>query len=82
VLHIAALHEVGSNNPDGVEIKKKKDANGIPLDGIAFHPYYNGQGFVRRRLLPHHLRRSSFSSSRRWAAGFWKMIILYPRTTW
>src|SRR5664279_5216421 len=40
VLHIAALHEVGSNNPDDVEIKKKKDANGIPLDGIRFHPYY------------------------------------------
>ncbi len=40
ILHILALHEVGSNNPDGIEIKKKKDANGIPLDGIAFHPYY------------------------------------------
>jgi len=40
VLHIFALHEVGSNNPDGVEIKKKKDARGIPLDGIPFHPYY------------------------------------------
>ena len=40
VLHIFALHEVGSNNPDGVEIKKKKDARGMPLDGIAFHPYY------------------------------------------
>src|SRR5579885_744661 len=41
VLHIAALHEVGSNNPDGVEIKKKKDpVTHIPLDGIAFHPYY------------------------------------------
>jgi ubiquinol-cytochrome c reductase cytochrome b subunit len=38
--HIVALHEVGSNNPDGVEIKEKKDANGIPLDGIPFHPYY------------------------------------------
>ena len=38
--HIMALHEVGSNNPDGVEIKAKKDANGIPLDGIPFHPYY------------------------------------------
>ncbi|NJA89643.1 cytochrome bc complex cytochrome b subunit [Rhodocyclus tenuis] len=38
--HILALHEVGSNNPDGIEIKKKKDANGIPLDGIPFHPYY------------------------------------------
>jgi ubiquinol-cytochrome c reductase cytochrome b subunit len=38
--HIIALHEVGSNNPDGVEIKKYKDANGKPLDGIPFHPYY------------------------------------------
>ncbi|MBT9526510.1 MAG: cytochrome bc complex cytochrome b subunit, partial [Rhizobacter sp.] len=40
VAHIIALHEVGSNNPDGVEIKAKKDAKGIPLDGIPFHPYY------------------------------------------
>ncbi len=40
VVHITALHEVGSNNPDGVDIKKDKDANGIPLDGIPFHPYY------------------------------------------
>ncbi len=41
VLHLVALHEVGSNNPDGVEIKKHKDPNtGIPLDGIPFHPYY------------------------------------------
>ncbi len=40
VAHIIALHEVGSNNPDGVEIKEKKDAKGIPLDGIPFHPYY------------------------------------------
>ncbi|MBK7145956.1 MAG: cytochrome bc complex cytochrome b subunit [Xanthomonadales bacterium] len=40
-LHLMALHEVGSNNPDGVDIKKVKDkATGIPLDGIAFHPYY------------------------------------------
>jgi ubiquinol-cytochrome c reductase cytochrome b subunit len=38
--HIIALHEVGSNNPDGVEIKAKKDAEGRPLDGIPFHPYY------------------------------------------
>jgi len=38
--HIVALHEVGSNNPDGIEIKAKKDAKGIPLDGIPFHPYY------------------------------------------
>ena len=40
VAHIQALHEVGSNNPDGVEIKKKKDSSGIPMDGIPFHPYY------------------------------------------
>ena len=40
VAHIIALHEVGSNNPDGVEIKAKKDASGKPLDGIAFHPFY------------------------------------------
>ena len=40
-LHIVALHAVGSNNPDGIEIKKYKDPNtGIPLDGIPFHPYY------------------------------------------
>ena len=38
--HIIALHEVGSNNPDGVEIKASKGANGHPLDGIPFHPYY------------------------------------------
>ena len=41
VLHLLALHEVGSNNPDGVDIKKHKDENGIPLDGVAFHPYYS-----------------------------------------
>ncbi len=40
VAHIIALHEVGSNNPDGIEIKAKKGADGIPLDGIPFHPYY------------------------------------------
>jgi len=39
-VHIVALHKVGSNNPDGVEIKKKKGPDGIPLDGIPFHPYY------------------------------------------
>ena len=44
--HIIALHEVGSNNPDGVEIKKKRDANGIPLDGIPFHPYYTAKDIV------------------------------------
>jgi ubiquinol-cytochrome c reductase cytochrome b subunit len=46
VAHIIALHEVGSNNPDGVDIKKKKDENGIPLDGIPFHPYYSVKDIV------------------------------------
>ncbi len=43
VAHLLALHDVGSNNPDGIEIKgpnAPKDANGHPLDGIPFHPYY------------------------------------------
>src|SRR3546814_20542708 len=41
VAHIIALHEVGSNNPDGVEIKQgPKDKHGRPVDGIPFHPYY------------------------------------------
>ncbi len=39
-LHIVALHAVGSNNPDGIEIKKNKDKDGIPKDGIPFHPYF------------------------------------------
>ena len=47
VVHLMALHEVGSNNPDGVDIKKKKDPQtGIPLDGIAFHPYYTVKDMV------------------------------------
>jgi len=40
-LHLVALHAVGSNNPDGIEIKKNKDKDGIPKDGIPFHPYYS-----------------------------------------
>jgi ubiquinol-cytochrome c reductase cytochrome b subunit len=44
--HILALHEVGSNNPDGVEIKKKKGPDGHPLDGIPFHPYYSVKDIV------------------------------------
>src|SRR5574341_1547187 len=46
VAHIIALHEVGSNNPDGVEIKAKKNAQGRPLDGIPFHPYYTVKDMV------------------------------------
>lgn len=39
-MHIIALHEVGSNNPDGIEIKENKGPDGHPVDGIPFHPYY------------------------------------------
>jgi ubiquinol-cytochrome c reductase cytochrome b subunit len=47
VAHLLALHDVGSNNPDGVEIKARKDPKtGIPLDGIAFHPYYTVHDLV------------------------------------
>jgi ubiquinol-cytochrome c reductase cytochrome b subunit len=46
VVHILALHETGSLNPDGVEIKERKGPDGIPLDGIAFHPYYTAKDLV------------------------------------
>jgi len=45
-IHIVALHKVGSNNPDGIEIKGNKDENGIPRDGIPFHPYYTVKDIV------------------------------------
>ena len=45
-VHIVALHEVGSNNPDGVEIKDQKGPDGIPLDGVAFHPYHTSKDLV------------------------------------
>ena len=45
-VHIVALHHVGSNNPDGIEIKEHKGADGIPLDGIAFHPYHTSKDLV------------------------------------
>ena len=47
VAHLIALHEVGSNNPDGVDIKKYKDpVTHVPLDGIGFHPYYTVKDIV------------------------------------
>src|SRR5690606_18368372 len=46
VLHLLALHEVGSNNPDGVDIKKVVDENGKPLDGVPFHPFYTVHDMV------------------------------------
>ena len=44
-VHIVALHHVGSNNPDGIEIKANKDPSGKPVDGIPFHPYYTVHDF-------------------------------------
>ena len=46
VLHIVALHHVGSNNPDGIDIKKTTNEDGKPLDGIPFHPYYTVKDIV------------------------------------
>jgi ubiquinol-cytochrome c reductase cytochrome b subunit len=46
VMHIMALHQTGSLNPDGIEIKEHKDSRGIPLDGVAFHPYYTAKDLV------------------------------------
>jgi ubiquinol-cytochrome c reductase cytochrome b subunit len=46
VVHILALHTTGSLNPDGIEIKERKDANGVPLDGVAFHPYHTSKDLV------------------------------------
>lgn len=46
LLHVLALHEVGSNNPDGIEIKDKVGPDGVPLDGIPFHPYYTVKDIV------------------------------------
>jgi ubiquinol-cytochrome c reductase cytochrome b subunit len=46
IAHLMALHEVGSNNPDGIEIKKHKGPDGHPLDGIPFHPYYTVKDLV------------------------------------
>ncbi len=45
-VHLVALHHVGSNNPDGIDIKKLKDKNGVPLDGVPFHPYYTVHDMV------------------------------------
>jgi ubiquinol-cytochrome c reductase cytochrome b subunit len=46
LLHLVALRQTGSNNPDGIEIKEKLGADGKPLDGIPFHPYYTVKDFV------------------------------------
>jgi ubiquinol-cytochrome c reductase cytochrome b subunit len=46
MLHLVALHQSGSNNPDGIEIKEKVGPDGKPLDGIPFHPYYTVKDLV------------------------------------
>jgi ubiquinol-cytochrome c reductase cytochrome b subunit len=45
-VHIVALHHVGSNNPDGIEIKEHKGPDGIPLDGVPFHPHHTSKDLV------------------------------------
>src|SRR3990167_7591537 len=45
-LHVVSLRQVGSNNPEGIEIKKHLNKQGNPLDGIPFHPYYTSKDFV------------------------------------
>ena len=45
-VHIVALHEVGSNNPDGIEIKKNKGPDGVPLDGVPFHPHHTSKDLI------------------------------------
>ncbi len=73
VLHLGALHEVGSNNPDGVEIKKGPKGNRwsslAPTDGIPFHPYYTRQGHGRRRLPAAHCRVHHLL-----CAGLWRAV--------
>jgi ubiquinol-cytochrome c reductase cytochrome b subunit len=45
-VHIVALHEVGSNNPDGIDIKKNKGPDGVPVDGVPFHPHHTSKDLV------------------------------------
>lgn len=73
VAHILALHEVGSNNPDGIEIKDNKDKDGKPLDGIPFHPYYTVKdlaGYVAFLIL--------FAAVLFYAPDFWGFFIEAP----
>ena len=56
LMHLVALRENGSNNPDGIEIKANKDENGIPLDGIPFHPYYTVKDIFGVAVFPIDLR--------------------------
>ena len=82
VLHIAALHEVGSNNPDGVEIKKKKDATRHSARRHRVPSVLHGQGSVRRRILPDHLRVHHLLSADASAAGSSRTTTSFRRTIW
>ena len=78
--HLIALHEVGSNNPDGIEIKDHKDADGVPLDGIPFHPYYTVKDIVGVVVFLIIFCAVVFFTSPRWAAIFSKPTTSSPPT--
>ena len=83
VVHLMALHEVGSNNPDGVEIKKHKDAHGIPLDGIPFHPYYTVKDIFGVIVFLFFFFLVVFYAPELggwFRDGFWSTIISFPPT--
>ena len=71
-VHIVALHKVGSNNPDGIEIKKNKGADGHPIDGIPFHPYYTVKDIVGVVAVP-----DRFLRDRVLCAGYGR---IFPRS--
>ncbi len=78
VVHILALHEVGSNNPDGVEIKKNKGPDGIPLDGIPFHPYYTVKDIVGVVVFLMFFSHRGVLPAGDWAATSWSMTTSCP----
>ena len=75
VVHILALHEVGSNNPDGVEIKANKGPDGIPLDSVPFHPYYTLYHDLGGVVLFYWRFVRLFSLHLKWAGIFWSWLI-------
>ncbi len=70
MLHLVALRQTGSNNPDGIEIKERVGADGHPLDGIPFHPYYTVKDIVGDRRDARAASRSWCSSCRRFGGLF------------
>jgi ubiquinol-cytochrome c reductase cytochrome b subunit len=77
--HIVALHEVGSNNPDGVEIKETVDEKGIPLDGIPFHPFYSVHDIMGLGVFAMIFAFIVFFALK-WVVISWKLITLFPQT--